>query len=190
MATPEVRSREGLLHLLRFYPSLSLSLSLFLSLSLCLFLPRNMIFCPLLDSICLVPSRTGNPIYYIRVHTSVSRFYRDIDIGQRAEAKGGLSPKPSSQGMPRINRLVSLDTHSLRLLITMRPVVFTFGGPKPFHVDSLRFPRDNGHVELPDRKENERNKGRGMSKNKVFPLHLFGVGPEFAHSRTLVIKFH
>ena len=36
--------------------------------------------------------------------------------------------------MPRINRLVLLDTHSLRLLITMRPVVFTLAnvaGPNP-----------------------------------------------------------
>lgn len=94
------------------------------SLFLSPFLTRNMLFCPLLDSICLVPSRTDNPIYYIRVHTSVSRFYRDIDIGS-AEAKGGLSRQPSSEGMPRINRLVLLDAYSLRLLITMCPVVFT-----------------------------------------------------------------
>lgn len=60
---------------------------------------------PVGHSICLVPSRAGNPILlYIRVsYETVSRFYRDIDIGSGRE--GGLS-----QGMPRINRLVLLDT--------------------------------------------------------------------------------
>lgn len=116
------------------------------------FLTRNMLFCPLLDSICLVPSRTGNPIYYIRVHTSVSRFYRDIDIGS-AEAKGGLSRQPSSEGMPRINRLVLLDAYSLRLLITMCPVVFTCENGVANPSTSLRFQRNNRYVESLNRKE-------------------------------------
>lgn len=121
MAAPELRSREG--------RSGCISDS-FASPSL----PGNML-APQLAAYA-ASLRTGNPIYYIGVHTSVSRFYRDIDIAG-AEAKGGgLSPKPSSEGMPRINRLVLLDTpvRSVRLLITTCPVVHATKGtatPRP-----------------------------------------------------------